>query len=583
MSGLQTWVHWLDVGVGARWVRRIALGVAVFLLSLVLGYKQFHGATSEWTLAQADLAWQLSEGEGFTTRVNHARTAAWLKERGQPIFAAEAHPDLEQAPLYPLVLAGVMALLPDAVQADLFRTPGTAPNGFGGDYLLLVVNVLLFWWAAWLVYRLGVRLFDERVGLIGAGGMLVSTGLWQRVLALGGVVLAMVLVLLLVHALARARAAVVAGAHGRRWVVAAGVLCGLLFLTDYPSGAVVAVVAGWIAWQQPEAGRWSAVGLVLGVTLLVIAPWCVRNTVLAGNPVALAWQDIALRAGDPTADPVVVRGTFSADAVSLSLAKLGNKTLTAIERAFGETLWSAGAMVLAGFFVAGWLYRFRDPGTGAVRIFVAMALPLLVVTHAAFGSGEGLRDPVVTFTPLLCLFGAGFFSVLVASNPVTTAHRGWAAIGLILLQAAPLMHDLLEPRGRHFGFPPYYPALFQGLQTELRTRVGRQAQWMCDVPAGAAWYGGTRVWGQPAGLRDFYQIGVDVPMNALVLTPQTLDRPYFSDLTGAAPGGTRLGEWSQVYAGLTTRKFPAGFSLVQPLKLTNNLVVLFEPRSGTPR
>jgi len=102
--------------------------------------------------------------------------------------------------------------------------------------------------------------------------------------------------------------------------------------------------------------------------------------------------------------------------------------------------------------------------------------------------------------------------------------------------------------------------------------------WMADVPAGAAWYSGQRVWSQPATLHDFHAVGIDQPVYALVLSPRTLDRPFFGGLNRVSDNSGRLGEWSQVYTGLVTNKFPAGFPLIMTQKVSDNLYVLFNPR-----
>ena len=113
---------------------------------------------------------------------------------------------------------------------------------------------------------------------------------------------------------------------------------------------------------------------------------------------------------------------------------------------------------------------------------------------------------------------------------------------------------------------------------------------MADVPAGAAWYGRQRVWAQPARLKDFYAITVDQPMGELLLTPLTLDRPFFSELAlrGPLPGSLggvteRFGEWGQIYSAFLTGKAPPEFPLTVPQKLAENLYVLFNPALPPPR
>ena len=59
---IQEWVHWLEIGPGARWIRRCALLLGIVLLSLRIGYTQFHGPMTETTLAQAVVGRQLAAG-----------------------------------------------------------------------------------------------------------------------------------------------------------------------------------------------------------------------------------------------------------------------------------------------------------------------------------------------------------------------------------------------------------------------------------------------------------------------------------------------------------------------------------------
>jgi len=206
-----------------------------------------------------------------------------------------------------------------------------------------------------------------------------------------------------------------------------------------------------------------------------------------------------------------------------------------------------------------------------------------VGSQAAFNSGESERLAVVWLAPLVIVFGAGFFFVLVSSNALLGSWPRLCAGVLIALQALPLAHDALDPRWLHFQYPPYFPQLFQGMrrQMEVSDAAGRFGL-MADVPAGLAWYGQTRVWAQPAALRDFYAVQVEQPTGELLLTPRTLDRPFFSDLNAKpkTPGFLtasipRIGEWGEVYGGLLTGSFPREFPLSVPRKITEDLYVLF--------
>jgi hypothetical protein len=115
---------------------------------------------------------------------------------------------------------------------------------------------------------------------------------------------------------------------------------------------------------------------------------------------------------------------------------------------------------------------------------------------------------------------------------------------------------------------------------------------MADVPAGLAWYGRERAWAQPTTLHDFYAIQIEQPTGELLLTPKTLDRPFFSDLNARpnangflAAAVPRIGEWGEVYGGLLTGSLPREFPLSSVQKLTENLYVLVNPAlpQGRPR
>jgi len=151
---------------------------------------------------------------------------------------------------------------------------------------------------------------------------------------------------------------------------------------------------------------------------------------------------------------------------------------------------------------------------------------------------------------------------------------------LLALQALPLARDCLEPRRVHFHYPPYFPNMFMELARHARERFVPGVGIAADVPAGAAWYGDTRVWAMPVRLRDFYVVGVEQHIGALLLTPVTLDRPFFTELAARRERAIKLsdaGGWGGVYAGLVTREMPANFPLSQTQTLLENMVLLTDP------
>lgn len=595
----QELIHWFEVGEGAYWIRLSAALLGMLLLSARVTWTQFHGITSEAALIQADVGRQLAKGEGFTTLVNYPQSVAFLAKRGVQFDSRVAYPELHQAPLYSLAIAGALRVLPEKTRESLFRSAPVPPDGFAADYLLLALNVILLWFAAWLTFDVARRLFDVRVAWVAMLALLLSVGVWQQTVVVNGAPLLMVLILGAFWIWARfeerlegaqAALAPTIDAVAAAWLAGLGAVGALLFLAEYSAGALLVVVLGYVAVRFAGRARWLGFAAVMLGFAVIAGPWVARNVALTGSPVALAVQNVALKLGDPTAEPAAQRNSLSADLPDLDLNKLGNKTLTSLQESLKSRVWSGGAMWLTAFFVAGCLYSFRSRRVNRLRLIFAAALVVLLFSQAAFNSGESERLVAGWLTPLFIIFGSGFFFVLLGSNALLSQWPRLCAAVLLAAQALPLLHDALEPRRVHFQYPPYFPGLFMGMREELarRDHAGRFGI-MADVPAGVAWYGRQRVWAQPLKLRDFYAITLEQPMGELLLTPRTLDRPFFTELAARpvepnalARVTNHFGEWGRIYAGLFTGMLPPEFPLSAPQKLSENLYVMLNPALPPP-
>ncbi len=589
MKSTQEFIHWLEQGRGARWVIRAGLTLAALLFTWYYSWGQFHGVPTEFVMQQAVLGRQLAQGQGFTTLVNYPQTYAVLKARGVPFDEKKPYPDLHHAPLYSMVLAAGFVFVPESVwqSKPMPPTGRWSPDGWGPDYVILALNLVLLWAGIGLVWRLAKKLFDERAAWIATLATVLSISLWQQTIALTGLPLFVVLVVGVFNVLADLEDRLAEPPHFSRKLAlragALGALAGLIFLTEYSGGLVALVLAGYFAWRFHGPVRARVLAVFAGLFLLVAVPWLARNVAVSGHPLGLAWQNLALKAGDPTAEPAAQRNLATVEPPAFSFNKLGNKGLTGVELNLKERLWSGGGMMLTAFFIAGLAYRFRHGPVNRVRwCFAVMALVLLV-GQPFLNSGESPRLPAFYLAPLIIVLGSGFFLVLVDSQQSLFQHWKWVAAGLLILQGLPLMRDSLEPKKIHFYFPPYYPALFIELHKVLQVRFLPGTGVSTDVPAGSAWYARTRVWAKPERLRDFSQIIVEQNIGTLLLTPVTLDRPFFTELAARKDDAINLtdaGGWGGVYAGLVTRRMPAAFPLnLPPEKLTENMVLLANPQT----
>jgi len=72
------------------------------------------------------------------------------------------------------------------------------------------------------------------------------------------------------------------------WLALAGVMAGLSFGCKYPAGALIVLPLAILAFATPASGwqrRLAAVGVYGAAACLTMAPWFIKNTAMAGNPV----------------------------------------------------------------------------------------------------------------------------------------------------------------------------------------------------------------------------------------------------------------------------------------------------------
>jgi hypothetical protein len=125
MPALQNWIHKLEVGAGRKVLRTVTLVVALLALVFVYDLRAYRNFATEEAMDSAQLARNISEGKGYTTsfirpfslflvqKHNQAKSAAALAGTNADFAKIQtAHPDLANPPVYPIVLAGLMKVLP---------------------------------------------------------------------------------------------------------------------------------------------------------------------------------------------------------------------------------------------------------------------------------------------------------------------------------------------------------------------------------------------------------------------------------------------------------------------------------------
>lgn len=195
-----------------------------------------------------DVAARLADGDGFVTQ---GRFLAFVP-------ADEVVPTAKHPPVFPVVLAAGNLVGIDSWGAQRAFLAGVAALGVG------------------LVAVAGRLLVSGRVGVVAAALAAIHPLWWQH----PGMVVSEAVYLPVVAAVL-AMAGVALRCPRTRAFVGLGVVVGVAVLTRVEAILLLPLVVGPLVWALP-ARRRQALWMVPLVSLLVVAPWVVRNQVVMG-------------------------------------------------------------------------------------------------------------------------------------------------------------------------------------------------------------------------------------------------------------------------------------------------------------
>lgn len=205
----------------------------------------------------AQLARRIADGHGFATLVLRPLSLGVCSDTVR-------HPDLVNAPLWPLLLS------------EMFRLTGGTEAG------ATALGVLLWLVLVWSVFALARFWWNARVAglatafcVCGTTAMLMATGLPFPLLGL----LVLAVVLCVSPTPSQQREARFQLPWWR--ALLAGVFCALAALTDYRFGLLVLAVAAWLAVTQKHRGG-TLTALAAGFVLILL-PWGWHNVRWSGR------------------------------------------------------------------------------------------------------------------------------------------------------------------------------------------------------------------------------------------------------------------------------------------------------------
>jgi hypothetical protein len=585
MIRVQEIIHSLEEGKWAKRIRGLVLLLLIGSLGLVYYLNLTRSFTAPEAMDAAQLARNIAEGRGYTTQFIRPLSLDILRQQGavSDVELRSKFPDITNPPVYPMLLAALMKVLPFEFEIDLQKADEF--ERYPPEFLIWLLNQALFFVALIQVFRLGEKLFDRPVAWCAALVFLGTELYWKFSTSGLPTMLLLVLFLALARTLVRLEEQGNDGVpRGGGWFAGmalwAGALAGLGGLTRYGFAWVILPVLVYLGWfMGRHRGRTVAMAL-LGF-LLVMSPWLVRNAQLSGNLFGTAglalYSQTDTFPGDtlertlfykPSDAPVNGQDEIKVKVADhVGLWEIEHKLKRNLRHLLVHELPQFSGSWFAVVCLVGLVVPFRNRSLRRLRVFLLMTFAVFALgqalgrTHLSAANGTlaellarslGQGAPVTAASgvngenllailgPVSFLFGAGlFFSLLDRWKVDLPEMRLAASTGLIVAASLPMALSFLLPHPYPIANPPYHPARLQYLRSvpaeHGSAEIKQDDLLMSDIPWAVAWYGNQNcVWLTRTVNPDFYTLYEQFqPVSALYFTEATTDQRYTSWLLNA--------------------------------------------------
>jgi len=572
---LQDWIHHFEVGAGARIIKMTATVLGFIAIAGLYDLLAYQSLSSEEAMETAQLARNISQGGGFTTKSIRPLSIYLLNGKAPQ----EALPEVTNPPVYPVLLAGLMKVLP-------MRFTATQNWTYQPERWIAVFNQALFFAAIVLLFRIARRQFDDRVAWLSAF-LFGGTSLFWKFSASGlSTLWVIVIFLALVLCLARIAEGTATAQAPVGWSALAGALAGIGGLSRYAFAWMIVPVILFLA-LGPRGLRGRHCATAALCFLIVMGPWLARNIALTATPFG-------------TAGYAVIQGTPPLEGESLErsldprLALRRVELMDVLNKLFANArdLWRNDLPRFSGnwvsaFFLVGLMLPFQSPARGRLRLFLLGSIILLFIvqalgqTHLSQDSPEiNSENLLILLAPLTFVYGAAlFFTFMDQLSIVTTDARG-AVIGVFLIvMSVPLLLSLV------IAPPPALNTPYSPLHIQRIARLMRAGElMMSDIPAAVAWYGNRECsWLTLDDGREFFKINELRPVKAVFLTQRTTDDRFLSQMSANPKSWGHLfleceahlefEGYGEVPSGFPLTNAPSGF-------LPDQMLLSDQPRWG---
>jgi hypothetical protein len=301
-------------------------------------------------------------------------------------------------------------------------------------------------------------------------------------------------------------------------------------LTRYSFGWLAIPVVFYLAFCNGQR-RFQPAALALGLFVVIVTPWVLRNVSISGTPLGTAGYSIiegAMTSG--TRLERSLKPKIEGNAITSIVGKLVANTRVVLQNDLPRL---AGNWVTP-LFLVGLMLGFNNPAIRRLRYFLLGCLLLLIVvqalgrTHLTEDSPDvNSENLLVLLAPLVLIYGVSLFFVLLEQINFALALLRYAVVGAFtVLACMPLIFTFLPPRPIPVTYPPYFPPRF-----ELTGGWMKDGElMMSDVPWAVAWYGKRQcIWTTLDAGDDFFAVNDYLkPIRGLYLTQQTMDARFVS-------------------------------------------------------
>jgi hypothetical protein len=526
MPIIQDTIHKLEVGGGMRYLRFGLPLLAVIVVTTLYNFRAYRNMSNQEAMDAGQLARNIAHGRGYTTDFVRPFSMFLIKKNNEQSTPAAGqrlsdlaqikgpHPDLANPPVYPVVLAGLMKLVPFDFSMPLskdFWSRGGVFLRAQPDFVISAFNQALFLITVVLLFFLARRLFDPIVAWTSAG-LCFGTELFWRFSVSG---LSTMLLLLIFIALCWCLVLIEEQSREPRWgmarlilvAVAIGLLTGLGCLTRYSFGwLIIPVVLFLILFGGSQRAALAPIALI--AFALVVTPWVIRNYDVSDTPFGTAGYAIYSNTSLFPEDSL--ERSLTPDLGRPRFNPLTQKLIVNTRHILQEQTPKISGNWLSAFFIVGLMVGFSNPGASRLRYFILLSLLVLIFvqalgrTYLSDDSPEiNSENLLVLLAPLGLVFAVSFFLLLLNQIFLPVRELRYLIIGVFCLAGClPMLFTFLPPRPWPLAPAPYRPHTLHILgqwtkPTELLAS---------DIPWAVAWYAERQCLWAPTDVPSFNEI-----------------------------------------------------------------------------